>query len=85
MKITLNLSLLQLHDLKDAAANAKMKARKDMLKFPGQLLYQMWYERAEDTYQQLADVLECEIGEADRTRTELMEMLDRSKEEVTIN
>ena len=57
MKVTLNLSLMQLNDLENVAENEMIKAKQEMEQHPGNLVYEMWYERAVDTYQQIADTL----------------------------
>jgi hypothetical protein len=57
MKVTLNLSLMQLNDLENVAENEMIRAKQVMEQHPGNLVYEMWYERVVDTYQQIADTL----------------------------
>lgn len=57
MKVTLNLSLMQLNDLENIVENEMLKAKQEMEQNPGKFVYKMWYERSVDTYQQIADTL----------------------------
>jgi hypothetical protein len=57
MKVTLNLSLMQLNDLENVTEREMIRAKQVMEQHPGNLVYEMWYERSVDTYQQIADTL----------------------------
>ena len=53
MKVTLDLDLLQLNDLREACAQAMQTAARDAERYRDLSLFQIWHERSQRTYKEI--------------------------------